>query len=414
MRYFFLLYSFFISFSCFADLSTDTVYLTWQRQPDTTMTIQWISTQDQKQRRPTVFYRIKNDSNQWLTQQGFSTPLGTSKFLIHQVELTHLNPDTTYEFKISSPDKSPSWFFLTMQSDLKQPIRFVEGGDLFHDLNNPKDMERTSLYAAKTNPHFALLGGDIAYAVIDLKNNEKIEKWVNFIISWHKCMITDERRLIPVIASIGNHDIIGQFNQNPSKAKVFASLFPMPGNRLYNCLDFGNYLSLFILDSGHGNPVEGDQSKWLQEALQKRTEVLHRFAIYHVPAYPCIRSFDAPQSSIIRKIWVPLFEWGGIQLVFEHHDHAYKRTHPLLQNKVHPQGIVYIGDGGWGVDQPRKPSFWQKEPFYLAKFVSARHFVLVTIDGNRENVKAIDDTGKVLDEYDQVIVPQEAASMNAA
>ncbi|EPR65884.1 hypothetical protein ADICYQ_5029 [Cyclobacterium qasimii M12-11B] len=52
-------------------------------------------------------------------------------------------------------------------------------------------------------------------------------------------------------------------------------------------------------------------------------------AVYHVPAYPSARAFTGTTQTMIREHWVPLFEKSSIQLVFENHDHAYKRTYPI-------------------------------------------------------------------------------------
>jgi hypothetical protein len=46
---------------------------------------------------------------------------------------------------------------------------------------------------------------------------------------------------------------------------------------------------------------------------------------------------------------VPHFEEYRIDLALESHDHALKRTVPILQGTLDEDGIVYIGDGGLGV-----------------------------------------------------------------
>jgi hypothetical protein len=83
-------------------------------------------------------------------------------------------------------------------------------------------------------------------------------------------------------------------------------------------------------------------------------------------------------SPLIRQHWVPLFERFGLNVAFEHHEHAYKRTHLLLQGSPHPAGILYLGDGSWGVEKPRKPKSPSERP-YLAKSASTRHFILVEL-----------------------------------
>lgn len=390
-----------VSHFIFADLSSETLYLTWQRQPDTTMTIQWISLCEEQD--SSLYYRPVK-SMEWQKVSGVIKNFPTSnQYLLHRVELIHLKPDTMYELTLTPNQENP-YFFRTMPEGLTRPIRFVVGGDMYHDDKETKDMETTCRQASKTNPDFALLGGDIAYAVKSARSDEKLDRWIDWIRVWHKCMVTDDKRLIPVISAIGNHDLVGQFDQTPAQAKVFSLLFPMPGEQIYNVLDFGSYLSLVILDSGHANRVEGTQTKWLKSTMKSRRHVLHCFAIYHVPAYPSIRSFNNRKSVSVRKNWVPIFEREGLGFVFEHHDHAYKRTVPLLNNKTNPTGVVYIGDGAWSVDEPRQMTI-SKRSHYLAKFVPSRHFILMTVENNEEHMTSISADGKILDQYSIQVTP---------
>lgn len=389
---YFCIYIFILVNHCWANLSQDTIYLTWQHSPSTTMTIQWISPFQEKQ--STVIYRQKNDCHEWLKTTGEFIPFPqASQYLIHTVELKNLEPEMEYIFKVLPYEEE--YQFLTAPAQMKKDFRFVVGGDMYHD--GIELMAKTCVTAAKTNPIFALIGGDIAYAVNSLKIcPQKIERWIEWVTIWHAKMVTPQGNLIPVISAIGNHDLIGQFGQTPAQAAVFSALFPMPGKSIYNVLDFNSYLSIFILDSGHANPINGQQTEWLKTALQVRQHVPHRLAIYHVPAYPSIRKFQNEQSAAIRSSWVPVFEQGGIQMAFEHHDHAYKRTHPLLKNRIHSEGIVYIGDGGWGVETPRT---LRSKRSYLAKFAPVRHFIAVTLTPSQQNVKCINDKGYLIDEY---------------
>ena len=117
-----------------------------------------------------------------------------------------------------------------------------------------------------------------------------------------------------MIVTIGNHEAHGSWNQSPTSAPAFYALFPSPGPRGYDCLDFGNYLSLFLLDSGITHPIEGAQTAWLKAELARRRSVPHLVPVYHVPAYPSIRSDVSGESAdltrTIRRAWCPLFEGG--------------------------------------------------------------------------------------------------------
>ena len=42
---------------------------------------------------------------------------------------------------------------------------------------------------------------------------------------------------------------------------------------------------------------------------------------------------------------MPLFDNYHLTAAFEHHDHAFKRTHLLRANQTDPGGTLYLGDG---------------------------------------------------------------------
>lgn len=380
-----------------SQLASETIYLTWQRNPESTMTIQWISPIEDPA--DTIEYQAADAvEHEWQLIKGIHFPFPkTSQYLIHQVELTQLKPDTLYRFRF--PQTAQTYLFRTAPERLNPSVQFVAGGDMYHD--SMEEMKETSREAAKTDPLFALIGGDIAYAVGRANSDESVAKWVEWIQAWHETMVTKEGRLIPVIVAIGNHDLIGFYDQTPAQAAIFSALFPMPGKQIYQVLDFGSYLSIFILDSGHANPIKGEQVKWLQHALKERQNQLHRFAIYHVPAYPSIRPYHNQRSNLIRLYWVPEFEKGNVELVFENHDHAYKRTKPLLRNRVNENGIVFVGDGSWGISKPRSPYFNRKR-YYLERLVSQRHFLFIKLEKDQTEVRAIDFRGK---EFDKFVLP---------
>lgn len=391
-------YLFFIFFFCFrlaaAEFDPLAVYLTWMQKPESTMTICWItnlnSTSD------LVEYQRKGETI-WQRAMGNHIPMPDQyPFWIHAVELTQLQPDTDYTFRITS--EGVKFKFRTMGLDPLKPIRFVVGGDIYHDgLDAVRKMNRQ---AAKLDPMFAIVGGDLAY------NDDKpstmpniMPRWMDWLISWKKDMVTPDGRLIPIIPAIGNHDVKKRKNNKvPSDAPFFYALFPFPGTQGYHVLDFGKTMSLIVLDSDHTNPIKGKQTLWLRKTLEERSKVPHKFAVYHVGAFPSVREYKGKSNSEIRKHWVPLFELYGVSTVFEHHDHAYKRTWPLRNGKVDfKSGVVYLGDGAWGVEDPRMPKKAERV-WYLARTVRSRHVILSKIHGTERHFLAVDDNGNVIDE----------------
>src|SRR5207245_1327614 len=106
------------------------VYLTWQKDPTTTMTIQWIT--DQNKTSDDVYYQKIGDS-QWKSVAGshFSMPK-KKPYLIHRTELTGLEPGASYQFRTG--DRTGTIYkFRTMPKNASESIRFVVGGDMYHD-----------------------------------------------------------------------------------------------------------------------------------------------------------------------------------------------------------------------------------------------------------------------------------------
>jgi len=91
---------------------------------------------------------------------------------------------------------------------------------------------------------------------------------------------------------------------------------------------------------------------------------------------------------------VPLFEKHNVDFVLEHHDHTFKRTHPLRGGHIDSNGIVYLGDGSWG--QLRAPISPESRP-YLAATGQAYHVTLHRLEGARRYHQALEESGKVVD-----------------
>jgi hypothetical protein len=362
------------------------LFLTWQRDPTTTMTVQWVGSETDGSQRP-VWY-AKKGAQIWQTQNFSSRRFPMSDHWIFRSELTGLEPDTEYIFRIGADSAEQS--FRTMPAKDTNPIQFVSGGD-----SGVGDAPRHSnRLAAAQAPAFVVLGGDIAY-----ENGRDAERFLEFLENYSNDL-RDGQRLIPLIGGIGNHEVDGGYEQSREKApffySVFDGLYPETG---YAALDFGQYMSLVLLDTGHTSDIAGAQTDWLTRVLKEREECPNVFVVNHVPAYPSHRSFqgDADESgtgAANRKHWVPLFERYNVDAVFEHHDHTFKRTHPLLDGRPNEKGVLYLGDGSWG--RIRKPTEMETRP-YLVTASEDYHISVHRIEGRQQFHVALSDSGRVVD-----------------
>lgn len=369
----------------------DVIYLTWTGDPTTTMMLHWHT--EEKFPPLGVFYREEH-SEKWTYQAGIFRQIPKTDTRVHTLELTSLVPDTTYEFCFEEGSEE-TYTFHTLEATLKKPLTFVVGGDVYSSAWRFRKMARA---VTRENPAFVVLGGDLAYthgiASVFQGRKWQVARWQSFLKEWKKRMRTQEGHLIPFIPVIGNHDVrptsLNPFSDNA----LFYEIFCLPGGLSYRTLDIGNFLSLILLDSGHSCHIEGAQTTWLGERLLEREDRPYKFAVYHVGAYPSVYTMDRGTPVTIRTHWCPLFEKYGVQMAFEHHNHAYKRTYPLIQGKEDARGVVYMGDGSWGV-RPRYPK--NKERPYFASAEKENAVVVITLEAERAQIKAVSERGITVD-----------------
>jgi hypothetical protein len=371
------------------------LYLTWDGDPTTTATINWIDLYPDA--RHELNWR-EVGATEWAKAEPVRGVVEPSSLQRRTVRLTGLKPDTTYEFGIGRTVEKPTdgWRFRTLPATLSRPIRFVSGGDTMHT-RALFDAMKSQLSAL--DPDFAILGGDLAY-----EDGAKASRFVDWFGSWLKHGMTPDRRLIPMVVAIGNHEVRGGYDKGPAEAPYFYRLFTLPGGKSNYALDFGDYLSILALDSGHTQQV-ADQAAWLNDALAVRAKQTYLFPVYHYPAYGTTKApagktpLDSPRAQVIRQHWTPLFDKHGVSAVFENDHHNYKRTVPIRgEKRDDANGIVYLGDGAWGVttrDVPKPGEAW-----WLARAEPRNHVWVVDLaPGQPARVRAIDPKGEVFDEF---------------
>ncbi|WP_131781505.1 purple acid phosphatase family protein [Legionella gresilensis] len=384
------------AFPCFLFAAEpNAVYLTWQSDPHTTMTINWITktndNNDALQYRPSA-------TAAWIPVNGNHNVLPVDKsYQVHRVSLNGLKPGATYEFSLKT-DNNQIYTFKTMSETFDKPVRFVLGGDTYGDDNRDENFAAMNTRAASYDPLCAFLGGDLSYAG-NLKSEFKY--WIKWFNIWWKTMRGPNARLIPIVPAIGNHEVEGGEGQ-PVNKLVYYNFFPTtnPKDKTYYALKFGKEMLMVMLDADNVSDITGSQSKWLNAVLAENQSRPHLFALYHQGAYPSVRSFNRSKAKEIRKSWGTLFEKYGLDIAFEHHDHAYKRTYPLYQGEVsHSKGVVYVGDGAWGV-APRKVQNGHRPEF--VKTDSTRHFMLMEIQGRSRKIFAIKSDGTIVDQWEMI------------
>ena len=87
-------------------------------------------------------------------------------------------------------------------------------------------------------------------------------------------------------------------------------------------------------------------------------------------------------------------------MVFENHDHRYKRTPPIRNLEIADNGSVYFGDGGWGVNMHSEGS--NEDEWFIKEFERDRHAIFVTIHGPHQYYLVVSKDGEIIDDYPEM------------
>jgi phosphodiesterase/alkaline phosphatase D-like protein len=288
------------------------IYLTWSEDPTSTMLIQWHA----QTGAPSQLSYHAIDEGKWKQAQGSSQTVQGTSVDVHRIQLEGLAADNEYIFKIQGSSKE--YRFRTMPKKLTHPVRMAIGGDAFMG-NGMSSFHRMNKVVAASNPDFIVIGGDLAYTTggkhVHKGPGWALARWQTFLKELQDTLKSPDGRLVPFLPIVGNHDVTKPKHRTGAPEMFYEIFtFPEPG-KAYRALDFGDYLSLIMLDTDHTWPIEGEQTAWLEKTLEQ-SHGAYVFPAYHVAAYPSFYPYAEKVPEKVRKYWVPLFEKYNIPLGF--------------------------------------------------------------------------------------------------
>ena len=309
---------------------------------------------------------------------------------VHSAKIETLEPSTKYYFVVTSDGHtSPEFWFETAPVDTRT-VKLLYGGDSRSDQEMRQKMNLRMKELIASDPEILALwhGGDYIYEGYDWL------EWHQWLDD-HELMNGDDGRLLPIIPTRGNHERNGV---------IYNKVFGYPGGdtiRNYFTTQINAHARLFTLDS-EGSTL-GHQRRWLERELFAAQDQRWILAGYHTPAYPAVK-IPGPT----KQHWVPLFERYKVDVVCENDGHALKRTVPILDDAQHPDGVVYIGEGGLGVKQrtPDDTRWYLQSPGMTS---AAHHVQVITISEQELRMQAIAEDGSVLDDYARAPRPERMA-----
>lgn len=210
---------------------------------------------------------------------------------------------------------------------------------IINDIHGKADKMKTICKDVDFKPFdFVVLNGDMA---THFKTEEQVFK--NFVDASVELFASRT----PVIYGRGNHECRGPL------ADVLIDYFPTRSGEFYQLYRVGN-IAYLVLDGGEDkpdsdieygglaafDPYREEQADWLEKIVQtpEFTEAAVRIVFLHIPPF----HGDAHGNQHMGKLFVPILNQAGIDLMFSGHLHKYQLREP--NDKVHFPIIVNDAD----------------------------------------------------------------------
>lgn len=368
---------------------------------------------------------------------------------VYAAELSGLTPGAEFPYTVALDGKTIFQAKGLARKTGKQATRTVIFGDSGQD-NSPQ--REIAWQTAQANPDMVFIVGDIVYSRgLVSEYRKKYFPIYNADTDTPNGVGLLRRRLFTGVA--GNHDTtatdttkypdaqayyfywkqprngpaLGEKNQPLLQGDFAAAIRSSAGDAFPNAanysFDYGNAHWTMLDGNDYVNWQDPALQKWLADDLARAKKATWRFVGFHQPGFNSSKAHFSQQQ--LRWL-APIFEKGGVDIVFSGHVHNYQRSYPLTfaptgpgakkgevegtlnldkeyAEKGKPKGVLYIvtGAGGAGLYNPEQDqdrSTWQ--PF-TKLFVSRTHsFSILDLDGKKLLFRQLDGKGQEIDRFE--------------
>lgn len=252
-----------------------------------------------KYEKPIIYYGLNRGNNIPSNYEFSITPKHESLDIeveryVYYGYIRDLIPDTTYYISAGFLSNNGTYYSAKEQMIKTTPrtgaFNFISGGDM--GVND--ETRKLVGIGATYEPYFAAIGGNLAYSE-DYVGCYSL--WDDFLTLWQERAITPNKYNVPIISSIGARDA-GGYNQN--KESYFSKYFIHEESNNPS-LFHSHYVSNSVILSLDASVVSSPESQnnFIEKELSKDFNA--KIALYSIPMYPSIRSFDNKWSTELRE-----------------------------------------------------------------------------------------------------------------
>lgn len=345
------------------------VHLSWQNDPETTMTVVWWTSKAGPGR--VRYGRVLLDRSVTATSEPFDD--GYLNF----AKIDGLEPDTKYRYKCGTKGEwsRTAAFKTAPEDDASASFSF----SFLCDSRSQREPRRKVADLVRRK------GGDLIIDAGDLvSNGDLAQEWRDWF--WDMRNTLSDVSFMPVV---GNHE---------HNSELYYKQFALPSGEEYYSFDYAN---THFVALNTEIQLDGAQASWLEEDLRRARndpDIVWIVAFFHQPIFTA--SSHAGRQDVA-AVWGPLMDRYHVDLVLAGHNHCYERTSALLsngtitdrgRNLVNPAGTVHVTAGGAGA-----PLYESRGAPFIEHARSVYHFVRIEVNGRQMELRAMRDDGSTFD-----------------
>jgi 3',5'-cyclic AMP phosphodiesterase CpdA len=385
---------------------------------------------------------------------------GIAPHRIYRATVSGLEAGRTFEYQIKKASETVFSATARARKAAGQPHRFVAFGDCGAGTPSEKAI---AFQAHQAKPDFVMIAGDIVYDRGQL--SEYRERF------WPVYNADDPSpssgvpllRSTLFVAAPGNHDIatrdLGKFpdglayfsawsqplngplgkigmantptlsGPEANRAAFLAtagSAYPRMANFSF---DYGNAHWTILDANTYVDWTDESLRAWVAADLAAARGATWRFVCFHQPGFNSAKKHFTEQQM---RLMAPVFEAGGVDVVFNGHVHNYQRTYPMRfapdvdasghfpkksgqiagkwtldksfdgRAKTKPSGVIYVitGAGGAGLYNPEQQddrASWQE---FTHTFLAKVHSLsVVDVEGRSLTLRQVSEAGEEIDRF---------------
>ena len=360
--------------------------------------IMWQS--DYAVKEPVLEYRMEGK------ETGETVPVQAEKFTdggkntwIYRARISGLEPGQTYGYRIRDGKKATAWMSLK-----------AFAGNTFKALVFP-DSQSADYSAWKATAQPAWQRNQDAQFFVNMgdqvDNGQDASQWN----AWFD-VVEPMAEKIPMATTVGNHETY-DLNWKVRRPEAYMKLFNLPQNgyaqypnRFYS-FTVGD-VHFVVLDTVFSEMkdlepnLEQDEIQWFRKDMEQNRQkwnivVMHKDPLRYAFNPATGRTGRDEGIEQEGKVWMPLFDEYGIDLVLSAHLHTYRNRGHIRDFRHNPDGPLYILTGVAG--DVRYPGLWKQHPLdeYVAPQPETDNYLVMTKTDDELQLQAFLPDGTLLD-----------------